>query len=814
MKINFRKIASTASSVLMVGSTVAMAAAANYPAPFVTGGVADVGIVYGSNAASGDLVAAAEVTSNLQTALSDQGGSGGDTPTGGDFVQISQSSDNLNLGDTFSVLTGSIDDSDMSTLLADGTYVADDNDEFDYEQKINLGTPQFIHFRDSDYEALVGLDERTPTLGFKLSSNDWVLNYTLDFKSDAESDIVSGDLDDLEGSDFPLMGKTYYVSDFKNGSTTGNFGKLTLLDSATIGHVSEGETVSVEGHDVSINFIDNDEVTFMVDGELAPSSGKLQKGETYKLSDGSYIGVRDVSKLEVSGEIGSASFSIGSGKLEITHKSDIKLNDDSVQGVKGYTYSSSGNTKLSKIVVEWRTDEEVFLTPESELLMPGFEALKFTMNDFVRNGEEKIVVEKDSDESMEMTIPIEDGIVSFNFLYSNASGEFTGIGKATDERLATTSGSLLTFTEKNSGGTDQDSYFVASYNISGEAESYLLRAQVTTDTDAGRNETTIQKNVEGTWTDVCEEKTDGDSCDIGDVTLTIGTIRYTSGGTEDVNFTAGSDVNFNTIYTAGGLRVYLPYLAANATTMVNGAVNFTYDDGSGSIETGHGYDNFYLFMDGENKDDDIAAGTEFNITIDDTSDGNLQVSQVNNAGNGGPSALEVGDSTSVYEKYLATDVAPRILHYTKPDEDYAEIYYPSGDSESYAEVFVTEAIAGSGGSGELGGIMVMDSEVSSVSTKNLIVIGGSCINTVAASILGSDSAICGAGFTDSTGVGSGSFLIETFTNPFSGSKVATLVAGYDASDTTNAATFLRTQEVSTAVGDKYVGTSATSATLV
>ena len=55
-------------------------------------------------------------------------------------------------------------------------------------------------------------------------------------------------------------------------------------------------------------------------------------------------------------------------------------------------------------------------------------------------------------------------------------------------------------------------------------------------------------------------------------------------------------------------------------------------------------DTFWLFMDGEDKDDNIADGVEFNFTINDNSDGNLQVSQVNNAGTAGASGLEQDDT--------------------------------------------------------------------------------------------------------------------------------------------------------------------------
>ena len=46
--INFKKISAITGSALMLGMTMGVAAAANYPAPFVSGGAANVAIVYGT----------------------------------------------------------------------------------------------------------------------------------------------------------------------------------------------------------------------------------------------------------------------------------------------------------------------------------------------------------------------------------------------------------------------------------------------------------------------------------------------------------------------------------------------------------------------------------------------------------------------------------------------------------------------------------------------------------------------------------------------------------------------------------------------
>jgi hypothetical protein len=136
----------------------------------------------------------------------------------------------------------------------------------------------------------------------------------------------------------------------------------------------------------------------------------------------------------------------------------------------------------------------------------------------------------------------------------------------------------------------------------------------------------------------------------------------------------------------------------------------------------------------------------------------------------------------------------------------------------YAEIYVGEESATVSSSSttstatQLGDVLVKDTEINSVSSKNLIVVGGTCINSAAANVLG--GAHCGSSFTDATGVGSGEFLIESIADKYTTGKVALVVAGYDAADTVNAAKYLRTQTIDTTAGQKYKGTTSTSAELV
>ena len=237
----FKKIASVLASALMIGSTIGLAAAANYPAPFVTGGSPDVAIVYGSHpAATADLVAVTRISDNLnsQITTTTTTTTTNTTVSGGDSVLLAKNTDKVNLGNTASGVFGtSVDDDDLEVLLADGIYMNDENTEYDYEQKVHIGDEpwKLTYFADSDYK------DKLPTVGINMTSSQKVLNYTLSFLDQPESDIVSSEYADFETTTLRIMGRDYFILDADNSTTV----KFTLLDSATTGFVAEGETITV-----------------------------------------------------------------------------------------------------------------------------------------------------------------------------------------------------------------------------------------------------------------------------------------------------------------------------------------------------------------------------------------------------------------------------------------------------------------------------------------------------------------------------------------------------------------------------------------
>ncbi|MFH1589741.1 MAG: hypothetical protein ABIB43_04205, partial [archaeon] len=739
MRLNFRKISALASSALMVGMTAGIATAANFPAPFVVGGTPNVAIVYGSGAASSDQLAA----TSIQTALSTFVTGGSSTATGGDSILIEKSADKVNLGnDAATVFVSAIDDDDLPVLLVDGTYTDDDNTEYDYTQKVNLGSSLDItHFSDTDYDDLIGASDRTPTIGIQIAGSAHVLNYTLDFTTHPAYNAAT-----LETTTMKLMGRDYYVLDVLNGTTN----KTTFLDSANSAVITEGQTSTVSGRTVGIDYVSSTEVVLDVDGALTNS---LAEGATYKLSDGTYVGIKDIRYAAKEAGVSTVEISVGSGKLEITHGSEVELNDESVEEIIGFLIDDSSE-KLDKIVLMWTTDDEEFITPAASLTMPAFGALKLSMGAHTMTAQEETEVDGGSSR-IEIQTTIKDGAVTIPILHSNTTGEFDFIGADTSNRLVTGNGTddgtaipkvNITF-DKTAG----DKYMVLSYNSSTEAESYYIRGDVITESTVTK--VRLTNEVTG------DQKTAAidDTISFGNVDVTIENVTRIGGILENFNFTLNVGASMNVLYTADGMKIGLPY-QANSTGNLNGTWGIDLTPAEVVNNTGHNFDSYYLFFDTEDKDENIGGGDAFNMTLDEAGTTNkLHVQAITTDG----ASYEIG-STDNYEYYVTTDVATKIVHSTGGDYDSATITYPGGADkpEFKVNLYLSAPETVVGGTGTIGDVLVTDSEVSTVSTKNLVVVGGSCINSAAATLVG--GTYCGSAWTSATGVGSGQFLIKSY----------------------------------------------------
>lgn len=804
MKYNLKKVATVLGSALMLGSTVALAAAASYPAPFVQNGAANVAIVVGANSALSDGLAATQVSTGLASALAAQTASGStpstSTATGGDSVKLQSESGNdlFNLGETTSGFYSTLDSEELSTILADGIYEDDDGDEFDYEQEIVLGSNTLSFFMDSELD-----ENEVPTVGFDMVSGAAILNYTLDFTdaADGGAAVSSDEYPALSETYVEMMGREYYISDVEMSS---NGVLITLLDSANEATIVKGETTTLsvgnKTYEIDLTFVHSTNgVKLTINGE---DTGLLDEGDTKKLSDGSYVSILENLAGE-DADADSAKISIGTGKIELESNQEVQFNNEDVSDIDEYegnvltAYITNTSTTISQVTIAWTLDDDAWLVEGRELVMPGFKNLKLAMTDFVVPSEEITTIDDNSD-SVSINTVIEEGSVEFSILNTDSTVvNFTSLGEDSNDVLVTNGTSATTTNAQLALNESQNSYFVATWISGDDGESYAYEIDKIENAD-GDNKTTLKSLVSGGSDVVFSEV--GDTQDVGSIRLTL-VAASDSAGTATIGYKrtgSSGTVYSDRLVTKAGLEMLLPVdsLAAGLNN-----VNLTVTPSTYTI----------VFYE-ENDDGDIGSGNQFNVTVGtDAGDGTEPTDT---------------DGVTLFASEDGSDVD--VGRVSSPLATWIEFDNPSGNalndvkivysgSEAYAEVFVSEMATafgtsdGSSGATELGSVTVTDAEAASVSSKNLIVIGGSCINKVAADLLGSATPLCGQAFTDKTGIKAGEALIKSFSK---NGKVALLVAGYNAEDTTKAATYLVNTAVNTTVGSALKVTSATEATAI
>lgn len=769
MKINYKKVATIVGSALMIGATAGMAAAASLPSSFTS----DLAIVVGSKgvAADSDNTAALNIKTELLTGLATSGAA---TVTGGDSFKLEKSSTKFHLGDVLNKTYSSLDSDELETFLADGSY-DDGKVDTDFTQKIILGDATLDLFADAKYNS------KTPTLGFVFGSGDEVLSYVIDF--DEAINYTA-----MEKTYMPLFGKDYYVSETSGNNT------IVLLDSAADTIVSEGESVTVNGYSVSIEQIESGYVKFNVDGEL---TDKLDEGDTYKLDDGSYIALTENLYATKDSGTSRAQFSIGNGKITLKNNTEVTVGDDNTR-VKGlYAHMTNNAGDLDKLTFEWKVNNKTFLTESNPITMPQFGALSLAFNGLEFSGEaEKISL--DNGETLTLSM----GNYDIPILYWDGSAYTNGdedapliiAPKNTTYILNSTSGYTTNNTElvnnTNVLALKEDDRFVVTYipsdgDLTDVETLYYRVSSITADADGTKDDPMVElvSETDSSKTLVLKDLLETD--DHGDVEVKLEGLGKTiaDNDTAYVSFNrAGSTagISYDKVVSKNGLVVTIP--TAASAIAENALVTFVEADDDDNINAGA---TFYANV--SSRDDDIiyakfVAGG--NTTAKKETENKNYVAYTNGT-DGLSSVITIDESEDAY--------------------DYSIEYY---GKETPADV---QIVAGGSIVQSTGALVVRDTELASVSGKNLIVIGGSCVNSLSASLLGS---ACGQSFTDATSVKAGQAIIKSF--PRDGGKIALLVAGYEGDDTTRAVTYLINNGLDQAElsGKGLIVKSATEATAI
>lgn len=670
---------------------------------------------------------------------------------GGESFALDKSSNHFNFNDSLNTLYSSLDGDELE-FLADGEY--DDGDiDTEYSQKITLGSQVLDLFADPDY------NDDEPTIGFWWTNNNRILNYTLDF-----DESVNGT--EAEGTDLPLLGRQYYV-------LSASAAQIELLDTADSQVLLEGETASVElegtTYSVSVTVFE-DGARFTVDGW---TSNKLDDGEYQKISGSdTYIIAKSVDYVSKESGSSQVEFSLGQGKILLDDGEEVELNDDAVDGLVAYI--SGTGEEIDDITLDWNSDRDTFVGEGDSISMPLFGVLGLAFGGLEFPSDPESVNIKNGE-----TLILEMGNYDLPVAWYNGTGAELG---EEDHPLKLVNESTSTIS-----GLHEDDRFIVTIvdNDLGEVETAyyeVSRIDYTSNTDflielddmIGSDDLTLED-------DLTDEDESGD--------ITVGITSFTNSTDSSGNDTitldfAGGTLSYNKAVSEKGLVVTLPTSVDEFTNGTGATLSFREAD----------------------EDDDVNEGYSFTATVKNTSNDRLHVSTYSLAG----ADEEISDDN--YVAYTPSIMASKLSFDTSADEYKFTIDYYGEEVTADVSVIAGGVVSTSAGAGA---VLVKDNEVSSVSARNLIVVGGSCINSVAAELLG--GAACTSAFTENTGVGSGQFLIESFESPYSSGKIALVVAGYEVADTANAIRYLVNRpegNIDTAVGKKYTGSTDTRAELV
>ncbi|PIN80569.1 hypothetical protein COV16_00600 [Candidatus Woesearchaeota archaeon CG10_big_fil_rev_8_21_14_0_10_34_8] len=831
MNINYRKIASIIASAVMIGSSVGIAAAASYPAPFVSGGKADVAVVVGGSAASSDYLAAVNVGQNLQVELAKQtattGASTGATATGGDSINLATSARKLYYGDGINAARQTLTKGELPTILADGSFVDLSGIQYSYTQSITPGdTVSVLGTSGGD------LDDPALYLDVGTTSTDPLYNYTLTFTKN----VNVSDSTNVQGQKIKIAGVDYVIGSSSTNTTLYLYGSG---DTATIAG-GESKTVTVAGKEHVVELITTSSTTqakIAVDGV----SKTVTKGSKYAFAGDVVIYVKDVTHPAYAGDIRNAELIIGANTLTLANGASITqgADDTTIKGTKA-SITPSGNGLISGFTVQVAAAQSKVddISIGSSFEDPIFGGLKVefagVVPDLDDENRAKIIVDTDNNQFARVTFTSalagSKGEQRITYIYDNAtastsvqpllahqtiaSGNSKGRihvieGEAAKEGdwIVVNPGDFGRILEVDTITVNTAASGTVKFvdAITGESQT----ATITNDTNAAYSVTTnlfdgqsytIRTNQAGTTVNLTWSS--------ADVISLFPRIKLKSGGwiafLEEANVPNGTSAIF-----PDGLTT----LATTGTELINTTLLYQVNGVMWGMRNSSAVGDVVLV-------NNVSAGSggscNFNTTIgpsvlylepkkwDDSTYGNFICIPLTTTGT---TEIAIGDpifngtssgfqtlTSDTYKKVAVDKYGTYVVKEDRTNENgIVTLTIPA--SQMYLDVLFTDMTAtvtagsSSGGSvSELGSVTVEDSEVSSVSGKNLIVVGGSCVNSVAANLVG--AAACGADFTEATGIGSGQFLLKVYESPYTTGKIAMLVAGYEAADTTKAVDYM------------------------
>jgi len=820
-------IAAGTLATVLCGATVGFATTlADYPSPFVSDGTVSSLIVVGAKADPADVVGAIDIAARLGgepsttetktvTAEVEVPGVTGQITATGDAYKLSKSANVLELGEPVDTIVTTVSKSDL-TALAGGS-VTNEYGTFTYSEYLEVPDDAYVTWA-IDPDDLYVTD--TPANYLFFDSGDVVYRYKLSFSTALKSDNDANDeLEDLEGKKITLFGKPYTIIDTDHPTDTDV--TLTLMggSESVLGYDETEVTVTVGTTEYTVKpmIYSGTEVIFIVNGE---TTDKMNEGETYKLADGTEIGVEDIFFSTKESKTSSVKFYVGANKVVLrdsniesdgTGEQTLTIGSESVSGTAvQITGNSVGigtgdDVTISQIQITFTAEDDYYVPVNGKLsdVLPKMDTTdgqyQLFLNGFdiefagteVGNTED-IIIQSNGNSKYDLKFTTATGdSVTLPLLYSSGGTNVDFKKDATIDIL---------FLENKT--VNQNDYFIVNNDatVGGNGMTHVLQYK---DLDATDN--TIEFKDIGSGETIKISYVDT-AANMGDTTpdgyIILNGNKYGVAVQADSN-DANLRIDFNgdgsidatdeaVIITKYGAKIDLDADGTNDNDVASGGA--------------------FLSITTENRENAVAGDTvTFTVTA---ASGELDISYGTGIGigvaNGGASTMLQLGSSDVYEGY--TDYGMKVREEVSTSgPDKIKITYP--DDQISAAVFITagdvtfsESTAGTVSKSVeyttstvvpiTTSIAKLDTEVTSAdkTSKNLILVGGPCVNTLVADLAAAGKVKDGEGVLtcDAWNARTTKFgLIQLIDDAFATGKVALVVAGSTKDETREACSVLQ-----------------------
>ena len=849
----------------MIGATAMGALAAadlkDYPAMFVKDGTFNGYFVVGEKAASVDNLAMTDIASSMKyTKVADT--KSGSVKVEGDAWQVgtsskkfemvnSNASDSALTGETLRDVATFIDSADLAAL-GDGSWTTNEQ-SYSYHQYIFFddftGVNDIVKYtrdkdnKDADF--------------FYVKNSRYFARYRMEFTSTARSDVtdstgasdVTGTyLDDFKNTDLTIMGKPFTVVLARRTIAPTDGIKLTLMAGAAHDTVLEGETKSYtvgdKAYEVTLAFVDDDEAKFIVNGE---STNKLKVGDTFVLKDKSEVGVSEILYQSYAGGVHSATFFVGAQKMvlqddavtDTTGAYNVKVGSEDIDGTTVIIAGTNNNNtftvstldvnmtsqddyyvgagqKLSDVIATAGDEKQLLFTNAWDVEYKGLTKENTHDLSLSQSSSKRYHLHLFDGDGKEVELPVayaetNSGTTGYNLSFGEEPQ--TANSRADQKRLHVTEGMTndgilqTPSATTNDNAIYKDDYFVVTGGTQnpasdGAAKSYLLQykgADKQTKTspklkfkNLGSGETleySVSSVTAGTTATVATVKLGGysfivqnaSSVESDDFQVLIDLNGGGAIGTNQVTFVDSYGAEF----AFGGNASKDMWINSTTSSATGDWIQITQ-----TTPNGDDYDNL------------APSNVVLNITSTTDPEVRAALSGLTLKTPEGKSEIAYGYTS------LGTWVTQKV-----PSSDPQEYTLTYPEKQLLPQVFFTSGATKSGASAAAGNMAAvtvvdatkLDSEVADAKAQNLIVVGGPCVNSVAAELMG-NPASCADGFTP------GKARVKLWEH--ANGNVAMLVAGYSGADTRLAGKVLahRASEL-TGTEVEVEGTTYTDATI-